>query len=151
MMHWLKSVAFLAVAVSASGCAGLLVSVPDTSLAPGSEVQSLISTHYRAYATEDRGLCKRPYFSTISEVQVVEEEADRLVLEVGYFYRDRLRDEEDTNTIDDFGVRGSVKVCRGFDQRQFTLARQNGSLAVVDMSGAINGDRRQSGANITLG
>ena len=74
--------------------------MPDTSFAPGTSVQTAISTYYRDHAVEyDTGPCYRPYFDAVTKVDVIEEDTEHVVLDVRYAFRDRLRDDEDSNSI----------------------------------------------------
>ena len=131
-----------------ASCAGLSTTVvPDTSFAPGDPVQAAISTYYRDHAVEyDAGRCNRPYFDAITRVDVVEEDTDHLVLDVRYAFRDRLRDDEDTNRIPPT----SRQVCRGFESRRFTLAKEWTVVRVTDMSGPERG-ASNTGSGVTIG
>ncbi|MGI9420921.1 MAG: hypothetical protein ACR2RA_24115 [Geminicoccaceae bacterium] len=121
--------------------------MPDTSFAPGAPVQAAISTYYRNHAVEyDAGPCYRPYFDAITKVEIVEEDAEHVVLDVRYAFRDRLRDDEDTNNIPP----SSRRVCWGFESRQFTLTKETGVVRVTDMTGPIRG-ASSVGGGVTLG
>ena len=122
-----------------TSCAGLpTTSVPDTDFAAGNTVQAAIAAYYEDHATEyDAGPCYRPYFDAITKVDVVEQDADHLVLDMRYAYRDRLRDDEDTGSRI---LPGSRRVCWGFESRQFTLAKEDGGVEVVEMSGSTRSD-----------
>jgi hypothetical protein len=120
-----------------ASCAGFsTTAVPDTSFASGAPVQAAISTYYRDHAVEyDTGPCYRPYFDAITKVDVIEQDADHLVLELRYSFRDRLRDDEDSNNIPP----SSRRVCWGFESRQFTLSKETGVVRVTDMTGPVRG------------
>ena len=141
----LLSVAFL---FALASCAGFSTTVvPDTSFAPGGPVQAAISTYYRDHAVEyDTGPCYRPYFDAITKVDVIEEDADHAVFELRYAFRDRLRDDEDTNRIPP----SSRRVCWGFESRQFTLTKETGVVRVTDMTGPRRG-ASAAGGGVTLG
>ena len=133
--------------ILASCAAFSTIVVPDTSFAPGAPVQAAISTYYRDHAVEyDAGPCYRPYFDAITKVEVIEEDAEHLVLELRYSFRDRLRDDEDTNRVPP----SSRRVCWGFESRQFTLGKETGVVRVTDMSGARRGASDVRGG-VTLG
>ena len=84
----------------------------------------------------------------ITKVEVLEDSAERLVLDIRYAYRDRLRDDENTRSRRPFSSR---KLCRGFESRQFTLAKGEGDeISVVDMTGLRRG-QASSPIGVTLG
>ena len=147
-MTWtdrLQSVGFLLVLTSCSAFSTIIV--PDTSFAPGAPVQAAISTYYRNHAVEyDAGPCYRPYFDAITRVQIIEDSVDRLVLTLRYSFRDRLRDDENTNRVPPT----SRRVCWGFESRQFTLGKETGVVRVTDMSGPRRG-ASTAGGGATLG
>ena len=119
---WLGLLAGVAVA----GCAS--PSIESTQLGAGSAVETAIKRYYARSASERHGLCPRPYIDGITDVEVIEDTPDRLVAEVGYFFRDRVRDQDGGE--DD----GSAR-CTGFGERTFTLASPEQSPKVVDMTG----------------
>ncbi len=131
-----------------ASCAGFSTTVvPDTSFAPGAAMQAAISTYYRDHAIEyDTGPCYRPYFDAITKVDIVEEDADHAVLDVRYAFRDRLRDDEDTNNVPP----SSRRVCWGFESRQFTLTKETGVVRVTEMTGLRRG-ASVTGNGVTLG
>lgn len=132
-----------------TSCASLsTTSVPDTDFATGKAVQAAVAAYYENHATEyDTGPCYRPYFDAITKVDVVEEDAEHLVLDMRYAFRDRLRDDEDTGSRI---LPNSRRVCWGFESRQFTLAKHDGGVAVIGMTGATRGGSATPG-NVTLG
>jgi hypothetical protein len=132
-----------------ASCAGFSTTVvPDTSFAPGAPVQAAISNYYRNHAVEyDAGPCYRPYFDAITKVEVVEEDAEHVVLDVRYAFRDRLRDDEDSNNIPP----SSRRVCWGFESRQFTLTKETGVVRVTDMTGPIRGTSAVGGGGTVGG
>ncbi len=120
--------------ITLAGCA--FAPFQQTTFAPADEIQSAVSRYYEAHAVEDYRRCWRPYFDAVTRVSVLDEQTDRLVLDVRYAYRDRLRDDEDSsNPI----LPGSRRVCWGFESRQFTLAKDDGRLRVIEMSGDVRG------------
>jgi hypothetical protein len=138
-----------AMLLALGGCAGFPSPVPDTAFAPGKQAEGVISSYYEDHASEDYGRCNRPYFDAITKVDVVEDAADRLVLDVRYKYWDRLRDDEDSS-VRAPGVERSRKVCWGFESRQFTLERTDGDLKVVEMTGPVRGEGAKIG-NVNIG
>lgn len=143
-----KTLLSAGIMLALAGCAGFsTTAVPDTSFAPGAPVQAAISTYYRDHAVEyDAGPCYRPYFDAITRAEVVEEDADHLVLDLRYSFRDRLRDDEDSNRIPP----SSRRVCWGFESRQFTLGKETGVVRVTDMTGPQRG-ASAVGGGVTLG
>lgn len=131
-----------------SGCVSLPADLPDTGFAPGAVTQRVISSYYAQHASEDYGRCNWPYFDAITKVDVVQDAADRLVLDVRYAYLDRLQDDVSSFNDDD-GFDRSRKVCTGFESRQFTLTKAGGGLQVIDMTGPVRGG--SGPGNVTLG
>ena len=87
------------------------------------DVESAILRYYERYASE--GGCFRPIISGFTQITLLEDTADRLVIHVRYLWRDRVQEGG-----------GSGQVCRGFGERTFTLARNpEGRPVVVGMSG----------------
>lgn len=128
--------------IALTGCA--LSPFQQTTFAPADEIQSAVSRYYEAHAVEDYRRCWRPYFDAVTKVDVLDEQADKLVLDVRYAYRDRLRDDEDSNNP---VQPGSRRVCWGFESRQFTLAKDDGGLRVVEMSGDARDKATQDRSN----
>jgi hypothetical protein len=64
----------------------------------------------------------------LTQVAVVDDQPDQVVLEVRYFYRDRFKD--------DTGRSGFSRECTGFAGRRFTLAGDaTGGVKVLEMTG----------------
>ena len=115
---------------------------------PGDPVQAAVAAYYRDHAMEhDVGPRYRPYFDTITKVDVIEEDAEHLVLDLRYAFRDRLRDDEDSNNVPP----SSRRVCWGFESRQFTLAKKHGSIQVTEMTGPTRGASSAQGEVILGG
>jgi hypothetical protein len=92
-----------------------------------SPVQTAIMRHYEAHASEQYGQCLNPYMDALTNLEVVEETAERIVVDARYFYRDRFMDERD-------GALG--RECSGRGERRFALARnEDDTFDVVGMSG----------------
>jgi hypothetical protein len=92
-----------------------------------SPVESAIMRYYEAHASEQYGQCLNPYMDALTNLEVVEETVERIVVDAWYFYRDRFMDER----------RGAVgRECSGRGEQRFTLARKDDdTLDVVEMSG----------------
>jgi hypothetical protein len=80
--------------------------------------------YYEDHASEQYGRCLNPYIDALTSLEVVEETATRMVVDVRYFYRDRFMD----------GGEGMGVECSGFSERRFTLARDEAGLQVLEMS-----------------
>lgn len=83
--------------------------------------------YYSDRATENNFTCNLPEMS-ISRATIVEETAEQLIVDVGYYWRD--------STFGRPSMPMGVGSCTGFSERTFTLAkRPDGSLAVTSMTG----------------
>ncbi|MGI9510101.1 MAG: hypothetical protein ACR2QJ_12230 [Geminicoccaceae bacterium] len=134
-----------------AGCAYLpITSVPDTTFAPGEAVEPKMAAYYRNHGVEYKvGACNRPYFDAITRVEVLEDTTERLVIEIRYAYRDRLRDDE--NTRGRKPRPSSRKLCNGFESRQFAFGKDDGGeISVTEMTGERRG-AAGSRNSVTLG
>jgi hypothetical protein len=80
-----------------------------------------VKRYYDRYGMEVAGRCRTPELGGVLRSTVLERDPARLVIRVGYTYNDpneRLLDE-----------------CRGLGERVFTVARRDGGLEVVEMTG----------------
>lgn len=99
----------------------------NTSTSPVTTViKSRIKQYYQDHAGERDGLCRRPYMDVITRIDLVEDTATGLVVDLRYSFRDRIRDDDD----------GHGRGCNGFESRRFTLKSVDGNVWVVAMSGA---------------
>lgn len=99
--------------------------IPATGFAEPQAIERTIERYYESNASEENQTCLTPYMDGLTQVAVVDEQPDRLVLDVRYFYRDRFKDD---------GRDGIGRECTGFAERQFTLAKTDAGLQVVAMS-----------------
>ncbi len=94
-----------------------------------------IRSYYADHAVEENGTCRAPEMRAITDVQVLEDTDERLVLRLRYYFQD-----------DAYGVYEDPEVpirrlrCRGFGTRDFVVAKRDG-LVVVGMSGPTRIDR----------
>ena len=89
--------------------------------------------YYAAHATEEYGYCPTPYIDGLTQIRVVENAPDRLVVDVRYFYRDRSKNDRG-------GGQGQGRECTGFAGRQFTFGQgKAGGVAVLKMTGQRRG------------
>jgi hypothetical protein len=101
------------------------------------EARTAIKRYYEAYASENIGQCLAPYIDGFTGIQVIESGPERMVLEVRYMYRDRVKDQQSS------GDQAMRNVCVGFGERRFVLANSQGAWRVEEMSGP---QRRQAPA-----
>jgi hypothetical protein len=120
---WFWLVLLAAVLDLPPGCS--TASIESAHFGPSAAIERAIMRHHERYASEGGGRCFRPSIDGFSELEVVEETPDRLVVHARYLYRDRFQEGG-----------GSGQVCRGFGERTFTVQRDSdGNLVVVDMTG----------------
>jgi hypothetical protein len=93
------------------------------------QLDGTIERYYAAHASERGGQCLAPYIDGVTRTQVVEDEPERLVVDVRYLYRDRYKDNE--SGMEGNGMTG----CVGYGARRFVLARSDDTLTVEQMSG----------------
>ena len=99
--------------------------VPATGFAEPQALERTIERYYESNASEENQTCLTPYMDGLTNVTVVEEQPDRLVLDVRYFYRDRFKDDRSN---------GVGSECTGYAQRQFTLVKTDAGLGVAAMT-----------------
>jgi hypothetical protein len=108
-----------------AGCAG--TEIQSAYFGPSAAIKRAIVRYHEQHASEGGARCFSPYIDGISQVRVLEDTPERLVVDVRYFWRDRVQDS---------GGGGIGQNCTGFSERTFTLQRtQSGGLAVVRMTG----------------
>ena len=113
-------------------CAAVLLTacaasrMPATSFAEPSAVERTVMRYYERHATEENRTCLSPYIEGLTQVDVVEDTTERLVVDVRYLYRDRFKDDRDN---------GMGRECSGYAGRRFTLAKTDAGIDVVEMTG----------------
>jgi hypothetical protein len=112
----------LVIAVLLAGCAN----------APWqpSAYETAIKRYYEAHASEYNGQCLAPYINGFTNIQVVEETPDRLVVDARYLYRDWVKDQRGSDSNG-----GMMRECVRYNQRTFVLARHDDQFEVTEMSG----------------
>jgi hypothetical protein len=100
--------------------------MPATSFAEPPEIERAVMRYYERHATEENRTCLSPYIEGLTQVDVVEETPERLVVDARYLYRDRFKDDRDN---------GMGRECSGYAGRRFTLAKSDAGIAVVEMTG----------------
>jgi hypothetical protein len=121
------SMRFVCLALLAALVAGCATRLPDTTFAKPAALERAMNRYYEAHATEQWGYCLTPYIDGLTQVAVVDEQAERLVVDVRYLYRDR-RKGSDQNSF--------ATECVSYAGRQFTFGKgPGGELKVLDMTG----------------
>jgi hypothetical protein len=114
------------IALLAAGCStGRL---PDTSFAAPAALERAMSRYYEAHATEQHGYCPTPYIDGLTQVQVVDNQPERLVVNVRYLYRDWQKNGNGAST--------DGNECTGYSGRSFTFGKDPaGGAKVLEMTG----------------
>jgi hypothetical protein len=93
-----------------------------------SELDGTIERYYEAHASERGGQCLAPYIDGMTRTDVVEDNPARLVVDVSYLYRDRIKDQPRDNPAN------ALIGCVGYGTRRFVLARSDDTPTVEQMS-----------------
>jgi hypothetical protein len=117
----MRQIAWLAlIGLALAGCNGASPGL-DQSLAGVPGLRPVVQRHYEARATEENNRCRSPLLDGVLTSSVVESNAQRIVVQVRYLYRDHSAE-----------LRGQ---CIGFGSRTFTIEMGPDGLMVVDMTG----------------
>jgi hypothetical protein len=108
-----------------AGCAASRM--PATSFAEPLELERSVMRYYERHATEENRTCLSPYIDGVTQVDVVEDTPERVVVDVRYLYRDRSKD--------DTGENGFGRECSGYASRRFTLGKGAAGVEVLGMTG----------------
>jgi hypothetical protein len=104
-----------------------------TSCASGSglppDTGRAIEAYYRMHASEEGGRCPALFIEGFTRTEVVEDGADRQVVDVRYLYGDRIKD----------GSEPDGGQCVGYNGRRFTLAKSDAGVEVIEMTGPQRG------------
>jgi len=100
-----------------------------------------VKQYYELNALEEGGTCSAPLLEGVTRSRVVEEEPDRFVVDLGYYYRDMIRGD-DCRPLPNAGCR-ALPECRGFAERSFVVGKEADRLRVLEMSGPRKGRVRQ--------
>ena len=118
-----RSVYLVLAAVLGVGCAGSRM--PETGFGEPQALERAVMSYYEGHATEENRTCLSPYMYGLTQVEVVEEQPDRLVIDVRYLYRDRNKDD-----------RGDLgRECSAYGERRFTLGKDGAGFEVDEMTG----------------
>jgi hypothetical protein len=115
----------LALLALLAGCAASRL--PSTSFAEPAALNRAMTAYYEAHAMEQWGYCLTPYIDGLTQVSVVDNQPDKLVLDVRYLYRDRQKGTQQNSFVTE---------CVSYAGRQFTFGKDKaGGVEVVDMTG----------------
>jgi hypothetical protein len=122
-----------------AACAGGLAGQPD--------LLAEVKRYYDRYAMEEGGLCGSPQFGLVTRSSIEEQSADRLIVQVSYFYSQPnvlptygqpyptpTVGPEGKAAITQPGVTGPTQ-CRGSSSRRFTVAKRADGFEVLAMTG----------------
>jgi hypothetical protein len=120
------SLRVLCLALVATLVAACATRLPTTSFAEPAALERAMKRYYEAHASEQYGYCLRPYIDGLTQVSVVDSQPDRLVVDVRYLYRDRLKDDRGPN---------GGRECTGYAGRSFTFGKGTAKVEVLEMTG----------------
>jgi hypothetical protein len=110
--------------------AGCGIQGPGLAGYPG--LQWKVISFYDRWAMEKAATCPQPRMQAVTRAEVVEETAERVVMNIRYHWID----EGQIDTDDGFGVMPALQRCDDWGERTFTFVkRTDGSLDVVAMTG----------------
>jgi hypothetical protein len=117
--------------------AGCATRLPSASFAKPAALNRAMMAYYDAHATEEHGYCLTPYIDGLTHVDVVDNEPDKLVVDVRYFYRDRSKyDRAQNQSAPSHAQSTTHHECTNFAGRQFTFGKtKTGQVEVLDMTG----------------
>ncbi len=114
----------LALLALIAGCATRL---PSTGFADPTALERAMRSYYEAHASEEHGYCLQPYIDGLTQVAVVTDQPDRLLVDVRYLYHDRFKNDQGDNNGNE---------CTGYAGRRFTFGKgPAGGVEVLDMTG----------------
>jgi hypothetical protein len=101
--------------------------LPSAGFADRAALERAMKRYYEAHATERYGYCLTPYIDGLTQVSVVDQQPERMVVDVRYLYRDWSKNDNSG---------GFGRECTNYAGRRFTLAKgPSGGVEVVDMTG----------------
>jgi hypothetical protein len=119
-----RSLCLAFVMVLVAGCAASRV--PETGFGDPQALERAVTSYYARHATEENRTCLSPFMYGLTEVDVVDEQPDRLVVDVRYLYRDRNKDDRGD---------GLGRECSNYGERRFTLRKDGAGVEVIEMTG----------------
>jgi hypothetical protein len=102
----------------------------------------VLKQYYERNALEEGGVCASPLLEGVTRSRVVEQDGDRLAVDLGYYYRDMIRDGDDCSRFRLLRC-GVMRECQGFASRSFVVEREPDGFRVVEMGGDRKGRRWQ--------
>jgi hypothetical protein len=111
-------------AVLLAGCAASRV--PETGFGEPQALERAVMSYYERHATEESRTCLSPFMYGLTQVDVVEEQPERLVGDVRYLCRDRNKDDRGD---------GLGRECSNYGERLFTLRKDGAGFEVLEMTG----------------
>ena len=111
-------------AVLLAGCAASRM--PETGFGDPQALERAVMSYYERHAIEENRTCPSPFMYGLTQVEVVEEQPERLVLDVRYLYRDRNKDDRGD---------GLGRECSDYGERRFSLRKDGAGFEVLEMSG----------------
>ena len=114
-------------------CAGDPRANPAWTLGGEPGLLFVIKQYYERNALEEGGICASPLLEGVTRSRVVEED-DRLSIDLGYYYRDLVRDGDDCSSFRLLRC-GVMRECQGFASRSFVVGREGDAFRVLEMSG----------------
>lgn len=107
--------------------AGLVASWSGAAPQPPAH-ETAIKAYYQAHASENNGRCGAPYIDGFHRVDVVEDNAEQMVVETRYGYRDGRKDRQA------WRIGQARSACVSSNSRRFVLTKKNhGSFRVAEM------------------
>jgi hypothetical protein len=119
-----RSLCLAFVMVLLAGCAASRV--PETGFGDPQALERAVMSYYARNATEEHRTCLSPFMYGLAQVDVVEEQPERLVVDVRYLYRDRNKDDRGD---------GLGRECSNYGERRFTLRKDGAGVEVIEMTG----------------
>jgi hypothetical protein len=94
----------------------------------------VLKQYYERNALEEGGVCSSPLLEGVTRSRVVEDDGDRLAVDLGYYYRDTIRDGDDCSRFRPLRC-GVMRECQGFASRSFVVEREADGFRVIEMGG----------------
>src|SRR5918999_120753 len=133
-MLWRRAPAALLCAIVLQACTDPKTN-PAWELAGEPGLLYQLKVYYEHHAVEEGGICTRPLLEGATGYRVATDTEDEMVIDLSYYYRDMVRDDEDCDDLPNANRCFVMARCRGFAERTFTVERTAEGLKVVSMSG----------------
>ena len=106
----MPKLSLLAIALLGISLAGCAARIDSAHFGPPGAIERLVMRYYERNASE--GNCFNPYIDGFTQLTVVADAPDRLVVDARYFFRDRFKNG---------GNGGGGDGCTGFAERTFKV------------------------------